>query len=108
MPAFAQTGESIGVVILSKGRVEARRPDGTIRALGRRSEIFEEDTILVGPQGAAQVKMVDDARISFKANTEFTFDQYDFDGDDATPDTALMSMVRGGFRTISGAIGEMD
>src|SRR5690606_20451924 len=106
LPVAAQTGEAIGVVLVTKGRVEAREADGSVRLLSRRSEIFENDTIVVGEDGLAQVRMVDDARLSFRPNTEFTFNSYEFDGDDATPDSALMSMVRGGFRTISGTIGD--
>ena len=108
LPLYAQTGEAIGIVLTTTGLVEARDASGTIRTLTRRSEIFEQDTILVGADGYGQVKMVDDARISFKPNTEFTFNQYDTDADPATPDSAIMSMVRGGFRTISGSIGDQD
>src|SRR5690606_37340020 len=97
---------AIGVVLVTKGRVEAHGADGSVRLLSRRSEIFASDTIVVGVDGLAQIRMVDDARLSFRPNTEFTFNSYEFDGNDATPDSALMSMVRGGFRTISGSIGD--
>ncbi|MDR0779390.1 MAG: FecR family protein, partial [Pseudomonadales bacterium] len=33
------------------------------------------------------------------------FDDYSFDGDDTTPDSAIMQLLRGGFRTMSGSIG---
>lgn len=108
LPLYAQTGDLIGMVIQTKGRVEVRDATGNVRALTRRSEIFEQDTILVGADGFAQLRMVDDAMISFKANTEFLFETYDFDENPAIFDEVVMSMVRGGFRTISGSIGEAD
>jgi hypothetical protein len=108
LQAVSQTGDPIGVVLVTKGRVEAVSANGTTRLLSRSSEIFENDTIIVGADGLAQVRMIDDARISFKPNTEFTFQDYSFDNNPATEDSAIMSMVRGGFRTLSGTIGEDD
>lgn len=108
MSLYAQNGDVIGRVLLTQGRVEARDAAGNVRALTRKSEIFAQDTILVGADGFAQVRMVDKAMISLKSNTEFRFDNYEFDDNPATPDSAVMSMVRGGFRTISGSIGTSD
>ncbi|MES2604103.1 MAG: FecR domain-containing protein, partial [Pseudomonadota bacterium] len=108
MPLYAQTGDPIGVVLTTKGQVEARNGAGVLRTLTRKSELFVDDTIVVGADGVAQVRMVDNAKISFTPNTEFKFDVYEFDGNAATPDSAVMSMVRGGFRTISGTVGDAD
>lgn len=106
LPSYGQTGEMIGTVIVTKGRVEARDAAGNVRVLGRRSQIFAQDTILVGADGFADIRMVDDAHFSFKPNTEFRFDDYSYDENPATPDSAIMTMARGGFRTVSGAIGD--
>ncbi|MDY6983883.1 MAG: FecR family protein, partial [Pseudomonadota bacterium] len=91
-----------------KGQVEAHDAAGTTRALRRGAEVFEADTIVVGSDAYAQIRMVDDATIALKSDTEFTFGTYDYDGNAATPDSATMSMLRGGFRTISGSIGDAD
>ena len=104
-PLHAQNGgDVIGRVLATKGDVRARDAAGNVRALTSRSEIFAQDTILVGADGFASVRMVDDAQIALKANTEFRFDAYEYDENPATPDSAVMTMVRGGFRTVSGSI----
>ena len=108
MQALAQTGESIGRIIRVKGEVTATNAAGQTRALARCSELFQEDTIVVGLNSAAQAKTVDSAVIAFRAETEFSFNTYSYDGDSSTADTAVMTMVRGGFRTLSGSIGEED
>src|SRR3989304_5676653 len=105
LPVQAQAADAIGLVIVAKGQVKAKDANGVERALGRRSELFEADTILIGDDGYTQVKMVDDAMIALKANTEFAFNTYEFDDNSTTPDSAAMSMLRGGFTTISGTIG---
>jgi hypothetical protein len=73
MPLLAQS-DAIGKVIAVKGDVRARSGDGSLRNLARRSDLYLQDTILVGANGQAQVRMLDDAQFAFRANTEFSFD----------------------------------
>ncbi|MEI7948903.1 MAG: hypothetical protein WCI66_01500 [Gammaproteobacteria bacterium] len=105
LSVFAQGNQPIGTVLAATGAVTARDAAGTVRNLVRKSEIFVHDTILVGADGFAQIKMADSAKIKFNPNTEFAFNEYSFDGNPDTPDTALMTMVKGGFRAISGSVG---
>ena len=107
-PVVAQEGQAIGRVLSTTGSVTARDLNGALRTLERRSDIFVGDTVITGPNGFAQLRMVDSARISFKEDTEFTFSEYSSDGPGGAADSALMEMVRGGFRTISGTIGDDD
>ncbi len=88
----------------ARGTVEAISALGETRQLSRRSEIFEQDTILTGPAGFVQIRMVDSAIIALKANSEFVFNEYSFDGEGGAADRAIMGLVRGGFRTIDGLI----
>jgi len=105
-PAYTQESQAIGRVLSTSGSVTARDLEGTLRNLSRRSDIFAGDTVITGPDSFAQLRMVDSAQISFKADTEFTFSEYNSDGPGAAADNALMEMVRGGFHTISGTIGD--
>jgi hypothetical protein len=79
-----------------------------LRVLTRKSDVFEADTIIVSADAYAKIKMVDSAMLALQANTEFAFNTYEFDGNPETPDAAIMSMIRGSFRTISGTIGDED
>lgn len=106
---FAQTNELvIGRVIITTGSVQALSADGDIRELSRRSEIFSHDTIITGAEGSAQIRLVDEAIFVFRADTEFSFDEYRYDGPGGNGDTSIMSMIRGGFRAIDGRIGESE
>ena len=106
--SYAQEQQVIGRVVSATGSVIARDTAGTERELQRRSDIFAGDTVITGPNGLAQFRMVDSAQISFKSDTVFTFEEYNNDGPGGAPDSALMNMVQGGFRTISGTIGDDD
>ena len=104
LPAFAQAQDAIGRMLLVRGVVEARAVNGTVRQLARRSEFFEHEAIVVGPEGFASLRLSDDSRISLGPNTEFRFDSYRF-ASPAAPNAAIMHLVRGCFRAVSGSIG---
>jgi hypothetical protein len=105
LPVSAQNDEVIGRVLMASGTVEAESPEGVRRQLLRRSEVYIQDTILTGANSATQIRMVDSAQIALKENTQFSFDEYSFDGEGGEGDQAVMNLVRGGFRTIDGFIG---
>ena len=71
--SYAQEQQVIGRVVSATGSVIARDTAGAERELQRRSDIFAGDTVITGPNGLAQFRMVDSAQISFKSDTVFTF-----------------------------------
>ena len=103
---LAQDGDPIGRILVTKGSVQAQTAAGQTRTLRRGAELFEADSVVTGPNGFAQIRMIDGAQIALKEDTEFAFNQYAFDGNPATGDNAAMELLRGGFRTISGSIGD--
>ena len=104
----AQEEEAIGNILLTRGSVTAIDANGDSRMLGRRSQIFARETIITGPAGFAQIRLVDSAIVALKENTEFRFDEYNYDGEGGDADRAIMNLVQGGFRTIDGLIGNED
>jgi len=102
-----QPGTLAGHVIMVSGDVIARDLTGADRNLARRSEIYEGDTIFTAPASSAQVRMIDDARISLQEATEFAVIAYQYEQDVAT-DVSTLELIQGGFRTISGKIGSQN
>jgi hypothetical protein len=95
-------------VILSKGVATATDQDGKARPLKRRSKVFSGDIIKTGPKGSVQLRFVDKALMTIKASSEMDISSYLFNqpGDTSKKEQALMTLVKGGFRTISGQIGK--
>src|SRR5690606_22895236 len=107
MPVPAQADQAIGIVLVAKGLVEIRDRAGVLRAPpSRRTEIFAGDTLRTGADGLIQFRMGDGAQVALQGDSEFVFDAYAWDADPATPDTAVLRLNRGCFRTISGTIGD--
>jgi hypothetical protein len=101
---WAQAPQTIGRAISVNGSAQARSDSGELRALSRRSEIFTGDSIITGPNSFVQVRLRDAAMIAFSENTEITFEEYSFDVTGQNSNRAVMRLVKGGFRTITGAI----
>ena len=104
-PNSAPDSEQAGRIIIVTGQVIAQDSTGSARQLSRRSRIFVGDTILTGPAASTQIRMVDDARISLKANTKFAIVAYQY-VENIVTDVFSLSLIQGGFRTITGAIGD--
>jgi len=103
-PAFAN-GDA-GITLLAKGDVVAANTEGE-RDLKRRSPVFESDTLKTGDDSRAQFRMKDGATLSLQANTTLTLTEYRY-REDGRADSAVMKMVTGGLRTITGAVGKGD
>ena len=81
---------------------------GATQALQKGAEVNEGDRIVTGAGASAQVKMVDGGFIAIRPNTDMGFDTYRYSGKEDGSENALVSLVRGGFRTITGVIGRTN
>ncbi len=104
--ATAAAPNVIGRVTVSRGRVTARGADGRRRTLERRSPLFEGDVLNTGVRGRVQILFRDGARLSLRPNTEMSLDEYKFTEAAPERDRSRMNLRRGGFRTVTGRIGQ--
>lgn len=98
----------IGTVTFKAGDVSIQTAAGAARAAIKGAPINEGDTIVVGPVSTAQLKMVDGGVLALRPETQMKFDQYKWTGKEDGTESGVMSLVRGGFRTITGAIGRLN
>ena len=107
LPSFVQAKTQVaGKTLLAKGKVFAKRANGNI-PLKRRSALFVKDEIHVGKGAKAQFRMKDRAIISLQENTVLKIKEYQFN-QGSSKDSAIMELISGGFRTITGAIGKKN
>lgn len=101
--AHAET--KAGIVILAKGELFAINIKNEKRALKRRSPIFPGDTLETGDDSISQIRFIDNAVISLRPNTSLRIDEYAVsDNADKRNESSVISLLKGGFRTITGAI----
>ena len=105
----AQAAEegSVGLVVKVTGQVSATL-NGTTRSLARGADVFVGDTLTTSADGYAQLRLSDGAIIALKADTIFEISDYSFQASNGQQDSATMSLIQGGFRTITGTIGDVN
>jgi hypothetical protein len=105
--AASASAAPIGRILVAVGDVSAQRNGKTV-PLKARAEIELGDLIKTGPASNAQIRLTDGSIIAIKPVTEFKFDDYQFTGKQDGTEKGAFSLVKGGFRTITGAIGKQN
>lgn len=101
----AWANEKAAIVIVSTGDFYAVNKAQSKRKLQRRSEIYVGDTLITGNDGRSQVRFIDGAIISLRPDTKLRIDDYRYSGNKKN-ENSVMTLIKGGFRTITGAIGK--
>ncbi|MEL0083684.1 MAG: hypothetical protein VW985_11700, partial [Gammaproteobacteria bacterium] len=100
--------DRIGRITALRGQLTATGEDGATRTLRRRSYVRQGDTLNTGVRGGAQVKFNDGAQIALRRDSSVRIDEYNWQGTEDGSEKAAISLVKGGFRTITGAIGRSN
>ena len=107
----AYAGAAFGVagnVQFVIGDVKLTTRAGVTRALQKGAEINEGDRIITAAEASAQIKMVDGGFIAIRPNSDMSFDTYRYSGKEDGTENAIVSLLQGGFRTITGIIGRTN
>lgn len=105
--SHAISESNIGRVIQSNGDLVASN-NGSTRALKRGSYIAEGDVVNSGATTKSQLRMMDGALIVLRQNSEMHFEEYKYDEKDKSAGSSIFSLIKGGFKTISGLIGKQN
>jgi len=95
----------VGKALVVSGQVSAERPDGGKRTLVANAVIERGDTVITATNAAAQLRFLDGALVTLRAETRFRIDDYYYDQGSAQ-DRSFFSLLKGGLRTLSGLIGK--
>jgi hypothetical protein len=82
--------------------------DGVSRPAERGGDIREGDTIITGDSALAQARMSDGGLISVRPDSEFKLEQFAYKGREDRSASFVVSILKGGFRTITGLIAQVN
>ncbi len=107
----AASGDEAGNVVFAKGDVTAERTPPV--ALAKGDAVEDDDTIATGEASRAQLLMIDGARIAIRPSSRLRIAEYSYTAPAAatvstSEDKSSLRLLKGGFRTITGALGEDD
>jgi len=97
----------IGQVIINVGKLSAQNR-GSVRELNRRSSIYRGDTINTGERSMTQIRLKDGALLALRPHTELKLAEYQYNGQEDGSEQSIIELIKGGFRTITGAIGHKN
>ncbi len=101
-PAWAAAGRFQFVV----GDVRVVDVAGKERPARKGGEVNEGDSVISAASGSAQLVMVDNGILAIRPDTRMKIDEYKYSGKEDGTERSFFSIVKGGFRSITGAIGK--
>lgn len=106
--AHAGLAWGAGKVHFARGDVSALDRAGESRPLAKGDGIDVGDTVVVGAAALAQLKFTDGALVSLQPESSFRVDDYHYEGKIDGNEKGSFSLLRGGMRTITGAVGRQN
>jgi len=104
-PAAAQSSQ-IGTVTHLSGVLVAKKADGATRLLGVQSAVAEGETLITEQATYARVKFADDAELVLRPSSQLKIESYRFANAQPEKDSMLLSLLKGGLRSVTGLIGK--
>jgi len=105
-----------GSVTFATGTVSAERQPA--QSLAKGDTVLVSDNVITGDASRAQLLMIDGAKVAIRPNSRLLVEEYAYGAAATTTATtsittsddnsSVISLVKGGFRTITGAIGKED
>ena len=102
----SHAAETAGVVGYMSGTLVAQRQDGTIKVLAGKSEVFAGDMLITAKDSYANVKLKDGSQMTLRPNSNLRIENFQFTKEEPQKDNMLLSLLKGGFRTVTGMIGK--
>lgn len=97
-----------GTVTHLSGPLVAKKPDGTVKVLAVKSEVESGDTLVSEKNTYAQVKFIDNSQVTLRPGTTFKIEKFAYDADKPDADKASFDLVKGGLRSVTGALGKRN
>jgi hypothetical protein len=88
------------------GKVQLTTATGVTHAIRKGDAVNEGDTLISEPTASAQIRMEDGGMVAMRPDTRLKIDRFSFDGQQDGSERSFFSVVKGGFRAITGEIGK--
>ena len=99
--AHAQDAAAVQAV---SGTAVVQKRDGSVRSIAAGSAVQGGDVIITQPNSSARIKFTDGGELSVAANSQLRIDGYSYEETAPQKDNLVMSLLKGGLRTITGVI----
>jgi len=102
------TWAASGIIQSVTGTARVSQPSGLERAAQKDVQLYPGDTITTGAKSEVRIRMIDEAMIWIQPESSLTIDKYSYVKQGDAKDQAVMRLIAGGFRTVTGLIGKIN
>ncbi len=95
-----------GTITHLSGPISVLKADGSRVEGASGLALAVGDTVLSGAAGFARIEMTDKAELVVRPNTQLKIERYTFEVDRPSADDSVLSVLKGGLRTVTGLIGK--
>ena len=107
-PLAVNAQQVAGQVIWTAGELVSINPNKVVRPLAKGDAVREGELISTGPDSYAHILMKDQGLIALRPDSSLLLSSYAYRGRNDGSEHAVMKLVKGGMRSITGAIGESN
>jgi hypothetical protein len=104
----AYAADQAGQVTHLSGVLTAKRADGSAKLFSVRSGVQEGDTLTTEQDTYARIKFTDGSEVVMRPGSQLKVASYSFDEAKPASDNVLLSMLKGGLRSVTGLIGKRN
>lgn len=102
----AYAAQVAGTVTDLNGPLLAKKADGTVKVLSQKSLVEQGDLLVTEKETYARIKFLDNSEVTLRPGTQFRIDKFSYEENKPQDDSALFSLLKGGLRAVSGAVGK--
>ena len=106
--ALTWAGQVAGTVVHLSGPLMAKKADGSVKILARKSEVEQGDTLVAEKGTYAQIRFIDNSEITLRPDTTFKIAAFAYDEAKPEADSASFDLVKGGLRSVTGLLGKRN
>jgi len=103
---LAVDNNPVGQVIIVAGPFKIIHADNTVTTPKRGDSFYSGDTLSTGKKGTAQVRFTDGGVLALTENSQLKINDYQYTK--SSSDKSVSTLVKGGFRALTGLIAKED
>ena len=107
-PCVANAEGMVGLVTHLSGLLTAKRADGASRVISVKSEVRQGDTLTTEADTYARIKFSDGGEVVLRPGSQLIVTAYSYVEGKPESDSVVMSMLKGGFRAVTGLVGKRN
>ena len=109
LSTIGQAADSVGILKFTHGVVNIESSSGAKRKAVKGDSLMRNEAVVTGFASIAVIQLNDDSRMTLRPNSAFRVSQLNMDddsNDSSSQQSAVLNLLRGGLRLITGLIGK--